>query len=256
MSPRKTSTRRGYSVLPSLLTTGNLFMGFFSLVSAVTGHPLRAAILIFVAMVFDFTDGPIARLTGSSTSFGVEYDSLADALSFGVAPAMLAYLYGLHRYERYGWLLAFLFAAGSALRLARFNTTARPGKASAYFQGMSTPTASATLAGVVLLLNEFQVPESNRAVIFAGLVPLLAALMISNLPYPSFKTVRLSRKQAFYASVGAVLLIVIIAAEPAVVLPTLFSAYALSGIVLGLRRRKSGTAKESPPPVTNKPPQG
>ena len=253
MSPRKTSSPRGYSVLPSLLTTGNLFMGFFALISVVSGHPLRAAILIFIAMIFDFTDGPVARLTGSSTSFGVEYDSLADALSFGVAPAMLAYLDGLHRYERYGWLLAFLFAAGSALRLARFNTTARPGKASAYFQGMSTPTASATLAGTVLLLHDFQVEERTRAILFAFLVPLLAALMISNLPYPSFKTVRLNRKQAFYASVGAVLLIVTIAAKPAVVLPTLFGAYALSGIVLGLRRRKSATAKESAPSVTDKP---
>ncbi len=240
MSTQRKSRRRisgNYSVLPNLLTTGNLFMGFFSLISSVTGHPVQAAILIFVAMVFDLADGPVARLTGSSTRFGVEYDSLADSLSFGTAPAMLAYTYALHGFDRYGWLVAFLFTAGAVLRLGRFNVSAKPGKASAYFQGMSTPSASATLSGLVLFLDWLQVGDSTRAWVFLAAVPLLAALMISNLPYPTFKTLRLSRKQAFYTAVGAVLLVVAIAAEPPVVLLLMFSLYALSGPVTALQRR-------------------
>ena len=241
MSTQRKSRRRrissGYSVLPNLLTTGNLFMGFFSLISSVTGHPVRAAILIFVAMVFDLVDGPAARLTGSSTRFGVEYDSLADSLSFGTAPAMLAYTYALQGFDRYGWLVAFLFTAGAVLRLGRFNVNTKPGKASAYFQGMSTPSASATLSGLVLFLDWFQAGDSIRAWVFLAVVPLLAALMVSNLPYPSFKTMRLSRKQTFYTAIGAVLLVVAIAAQPPVVLPIMFSLYALSGPAIALRRR-------------------
>jgi len=242
---------RGYSVLPSLLTSGNLFMGFFALISAISGHPLRAAILIYVAMVFDFTDGPVARLTNSSTRFGVEYDSLADMVSFGVAPAILAYTCALQHYDRYGWLVAFLFTAAAALRLGRFNANTQPGKASAYFQGMSTPTASGALAGLVLAMHHFQWSLTTRAMVFFIVVPLLAGLMISNLPYPSFKTARLSRRQAFSATVGAVLLIVAIAAEPTVVLPALFIAYALSGPVIALSRRRK--SKPKPQPAAEKP---
>ncbi len=237
MAKTKTTSRRGYSLLPSLFTTGNLFLGFASLVSAVSSHPFRAAAMIYVAMIFDFVDGPLARLTGSSSRFGVEYDSLADALSFGVAPAMLAYLFALYHYQRYGWLVAFLFAAAAALRLGRFNANTRPGKASAYFQGMSTPTASGTLAGLTLLSGYLNLSEGLRATLFFVVVPLLAGLMVSTLPYYSFKTVRLNRRQSFYATVGIVVLIAAIAAEPMLTLPTLFTAYALSGPAVALWRR-------------------
>ncbi len=232
---RRSSAQQGYyAMLPNVFTTGNLFLGFFSLISTVNGHFLRAAVLIYGAMIFDFADGPVARFTGASSQFGVEYDSLADALSFGVAPAMLAYLFALSRYDRYGWLVAFLFAAAAALRLGRFNTRARPGKANAYFQGMSTPTASGTLAGLVLLLRHFHASPETRGVVFFVAVPLLAFLMVSSLPYYSFKTVRLTRKQMFYATVGVVVLISAVAMRPEVVLPVLFGFYALSGPVLAL----------------------
>ncbi len=245
---RRSASQQGYyAMLPNLFTTGNLFMGFFSLISAVNGHFLRAAVLIYVAMLFDFADGPVARFTGASSHFGVEYDSLADLLSFGVAPAMLAYLFALSHYERYGWLVAFLFAAGAALRLGRFNTKAKPGKANAYFQGMSTPTASGTLAGLVLLARHFSWGSATKGVIFFVAVPLLAFLMVSSLPYYSFKTVRLSRKQAFYATVGVVVLFAAVAARPEIVLPLLFGAYAFSGPVLGLWRwRRTREAAASP----------
>ena len=248
MPKRNPRRRQSFSLLPSLFTTGNLFVGFASLVSAIGGHYTRAAALIYVAMLFDFVDGPLARLTGSSSDFGVEYDSLADALSFGVAPAILAYLYALQHYDRYGWIVAFLFAAGSALRLGRYNTTARPGKANAYFQGLSTPTASGTLGGLVLLSGRYGLDESTRAIAFFIAVPLLAFLMVSTLPYYSFKTVRLNRKQAFYATAGIAVGFAAIAAEPTLVLPLMFLAYALSGIVLWLARVRRREPSSSEPP--------
>jgi CDP-diacylglycerol--serine O-phosphatidyltransferase len=253
--PKRASRRRqGVSLLPSLFTTGNLFLGFASLVSGIGGHYTRAAALIYVAMLFDFVDGPLARLTGSSSDFGVEYDSLADSLSFGVAPAALAYLYALQRYDRYGWIVAFLFAAGAALRLGRYNTTTKPGKANTYFQGLSTPTASGTLGGLVLLSGRYGLDEGTRAALFFVAVPLLAFLMVSTLPYYSFKTVRLNRKQAFYATAGIAVGFAAIAAEPTLVLPLMFLAYAFSGPVLWLvrpRRRKQPSQEphdEAPTP--------
>ena len=257
--PKRTSRRRqGVSILPSVFTTGNLFLGFASLVSSIAGHYERAAALIYIAMLFDFVDGPLARLTGSSSNFGVEYDSLADSLSFGVAPATLAYLYALSHYQRYGWVVAFLFAAGAALRLGRYNTSTKPGKANTYFQGLSTPTASGTLAGLVLLLDRYSLAESTRAAIFFVAVPLLAALMVSTLPYYSFKTMRLNRKQAFYATALIVLIFAAIAAEPTLVLPAFFLLYALSGPVIWLvkpsrRKRREAQSKEhgEPSPPAN-----
>jgi len=253
--PKRASRRRqGVSLLPSLFTTGNLFLGFASLVSGIGGHYTRAAALIYVAMLFDFVDGPLARLTGSSSDFGVEYDSLADSLSFGVAPAALAYLYALQRYDRYGWIVAFLFAAGAALRLGRYNTTTKPGKANTYFQGLSTPTASGTLGGLVLLSGRYGLDEGTCAALFFVAVPLLAFLMVSTLPYYSFKTVRLNRKQAFYATAGIAVGFAAIAAEPTLVLPLMFLAYAFSGPVLWLvrpRRRKQPSQEphdEAPTP--------
>ncbi len=248
--PKRTPRRRqSISLLPSLFTTGNLFLGFASLVSGIGGHYIRAAALIYVAMLFDFVDGPLARLTGSSSDFGVEYDSLADSLSFGVAPAALAYLFALQRYDRYGWIVAFLFAAAAALRLGRYNTTTKPGKANTYFQGLSTPTASGTLGGLVLLSSRYTLDEQTRAALFFIAVPVLAFLMVSTLPYYSFKTVRLNRKQAFYATAGIAVGFAAIAAEPTLVLPLMFLAYALSGPVLWLvrPRRRKQAAQEAPP---------
>ncbi len=242
MAKRGSRRRQGISLLPSVFTTGNLFLGFASLVSSIGGHYSRAVVLIYVAMLFDFVDGPLARLTGSSSDFGVEYDSLADSLSFGVAPAILAYLYALHQYQRYGWVVAFLFAAGAALRLGRYNTSTKPGKANSYFQGLSTPTASGTLGGLVFLTEKYGADLHTRAAIFFVAVPLLAFLMVSTFPYYSFKTMRLSRQQAFYATVAIVVAFSAIAAEPTLVLPVFFLTYAFSGPVLWLlkpRRRKS-----------------
>ncbi len=239
MAKRGSRRKQGISLLPSVFTTGNLFLGFASLVSSIGGHYSRAAALIYAAMLFDFVDGPLARFTGSSSGFGVEYDSLADSLSFGVAPAILAYLYALHQYQRYGWVVAFLFAAGAALRLGRYNTSTKPGKANSYFQGLSTPTASGTLGGLVFLTNMYGTDAHTRAVIFFVAVPLLAFLMVSTLPYYSFKTMRLSRRQAFYATVVIVVAFSAIAAEPALVLPIFFLAYAFSGPVLWLLKPRS-----------------
>ncbi len=254
MPKRVVRRRQGISLLPSLFTTGNLFLGFASLVSSIGGHYERAAAMIYFAMLFDFVDGPLARLTGSSSDFGVEYDSLADALSFGVAPATLAYLYALHGNERYGWIVAFLFAAAAALRLGRYNTTTQPGKANTYFQGLSTPTASGTLGGLVLLLDRYAVGQTTRLTVFFVAVPVLAFLMVSTLPYYSFKTVRLGRKQAFYATAGIAVGFAAIAAEPTLVLPLMFLAYALSGPVLWLVRPRHRKPKPAPQEADEKAP--
>jgi CDP-diacylglycerol---serine O-phosphatidyltransferase len=160
--------RRGIYLLPNLLTTAGLFAGFYAIVAAMNDRFEAAAIAIFVAMLMDGVDGRIARLTNTQSAFGAEYDSLADMVSFGLAPALVVYEWTLHNLGKIGWLVAFLYSACAALRLARFNTQVGSSTDKSYFQGLASPSAAACLAGFVWLATDAEIAASNL------LVPALA----------------------------------------------------------------------------------
>jgi CDP-diacylglycerol--serine O-phosphatidyltransferase len=229
--------RGGLYLLPHLLTTGNLFFGFWSIAQAFVGRPDRAALGIVLAMLFDILDGRVARLTRSTCRFGGEYDSIADTVSFGVAPAMLAFSAGnLAALGRPGWVMTFLFTACAALRLARFNVT--PGRYPGRFEGLPSPAAAgivATTQWFVSFLREsgssFSVPEWA----VAGGVTLLGLLMVSAIPYRSFK--ELDLRHSFGTLVLAVVALTLVVTEPAVTLFLMGLAYAGSGPVEWAWRR-------------------
>ncbi|HIE32791.1 MAG TPA: CDP-diacylglycerol--serine O-phosphatidyltransferase [Thermodesulfobacteriaceae bacterium] len=218
------------ALLPHLFTTANLFAGFFALVSALTGKITQASWAIFAAIVCDILDGRLARLTRSSSRFGMEYDSLCDMVSFGVAPGILAYEFALKPYGRYGWLAAFVYVACTALRLARFNVE-EPGP-SKYFKGLPSPAAAGLVAGTVIFLDHIGAvfPVKHLALIL--MIYSVSFLMISPWPYPSFKVLRFSEKQMSYLLPGMVVLFAIMAAEPKV---TLFLAFLLYAAMVPLK---------------------
>ena len=222
------------ALLPHLFTTANLFAGFLALVSALAGHITQASWAIFAAIVCDILDGRLARLTRSSSRFGMEYDSLCDMVSFGVAPGILAYEFALKPYGRYGWLAAFVYVACTALRLARFNVE-EPGP-SRYFKGLPSPAAAGLVAGTVIFLDHIGAifPVKHLALIL--MIYSVSFLMISPWPYPSFKVLRFSEKGMSYLLPGMVVVFAIVASEPRVMLFLAFLLYAtlppLKGLVL------------------------
>lgn len=244
--------RRGASILPSLFTTGNLFLGFLSIVRTLDGRFAEAAPLIGGAVILDMLDGRIARMTQTQSEFGAQYDSLADAVSFGVAPALLAYGWALELVPRAGWPAAFLFLACGVLRLARFNVQ-RHVVDGRYFVGLPIPAGAGQLAAVVFLLPEARVErwEANAAL---GLVVLLGFLMVSTFRYPSFKGVDLRRRRSYISVVGIALLFLIVAVQPEASLLAATALYTLSGplgwALAALRRRP-----DPRPPVTVDQPQ-
>jgi CDP-diacylglycerol---serine O-phosphatidyltransferase len=220
--------RRGIYLLPNLLTTAGLFSGFFAIVSSMNGRFEAAAIAIFVAMVFDGLDGRVARMTNTQSAFGAEYDSMADMVSFGMAPALIAYNWGLTDLGKVGWLAAFIYVSGAALRLARFNT--QLGTADKrYFQGLASPAAAALVAGLVWVGVEYDVKGSDVGIIVAFLTGLAGLLMVSNFKYNSFKELNLHGKVPFVALLIILLIFVVVATEPALVLFISFALYALAG---------------------------
>jgi CDP-diacylglycerol---serine O-phosphatidyltransferase len=237
--------RRGIFLLPSLLTTGNLFCGFLALVLASQSRFIEAAISLFVAMVLDMLDGKVARLTKTTTQFGVEFDSLADVVSFGVAPAFMLYAFALAPLGRAAWLGAFLFAICGALRLARFNVYAGVTDRR-YFVGLPIPAAAGIVASVVLLLGDDEIPRWLGAVIAAGTY-LVAILMVTTFRYYSFKEIDFARRRPAGVLVLVVLGVLIVATHPQWFLFLLFSAYVLSGPTRPLwarRREPAGAAVE------------
>jgi len=233
--------RRGIYLLPNLLTTAALFAGFYSIVQAMNGRFDQSAIAIFVAMVLDGLDGRVARLTKTQSAFGAEYDSLADMVSFGAAPALVVYEWALLSLGKAGWIAAFVYCAGAALRLARFNTNLEVAD-KRYFQGMPSPAAAALVAGFVWIMDDAAInPESIRwwawvVTVFAGLT------MVSNLKYYSFKTINLRRSVPFVVVFLILMFFVLVSYQPAIVLFAGFVAYALSGYVwsawLQFKRRR------------------
>lgn len=236
--------RRGVAILPSIFTTGNLFVGFWALIEAVHQHFERSAILIVVAIVLDMLDGRIARLTGTTSEFGAELDSLSDMISFGVAPALTTYLWGLETVSRQGWLVAFLFVVCGALRLARFNVQ-KAVVDGRFFVGLPIPAAAGQLATVIYVLAEAdrKLPEP----VLLALVVILAFLMVSTFRYRSFKGIDLKKRRSYINVLGIALLFLLVALEPTYALLGLSCVYTASGpaaYLFALLRRRT----TAPPP--------
>ncbi len=232
-------------LLPNLFTTGCLFAGFYSIIMAVNGDFEKSAIAIFVAMVLDSLDGRVARLTNSTSSFGENYDSLADIVSFGVAPAIVSYVWILQFLGKLGWLAAFLYLAGSALRLARFNS--RKGYVDIrFFQGLPCPAAAALVAGVVWVITDLSsigavvIPDYYLSWLVWSIVIYAGFCMISVLPYYSFKDLKLRKSVPFLMVVMIALVLVLVSQDPPLIFFIAFVSYSLSGFVLYLYRRARG----------------
>src|SRR5512144_920708 len=222
--------RRGIYLLPNLFTMAALFGGFFAIVQAMNQRFVLAAGAIFVAMVLDGLDGRVARLTKTQSAFGAEFDSLADMVSFGAAPALVVYEWSLRGMGNLGWIAAFIYVAGAALRLARFNTMLDVADKH-WFTGLPSPSAAALVAGFVLIIDDYALdPASVRwwawaVTVFAGIT------MISNVPYYSFKAINLRKSVPFIVVVLVVVTFALISYQPAIVLFGLFVAYGLSGYI-------------------------
>jgi CDP-diacylglycerol--serine O-phosphatidyltransferase len=235
--------RRAIYLLPNLLTTGCLFSGFYAIVAAIDGNFERAGIAVFVAMLFDGLDGRVARLTGTESAFGKEYDSLADMVAFGVAPAIVSYQWGVARIAEYGnawarigWLAAFFYAVAAALRLARFNT--RVGSTDKrYFEGLPSPSAAALVSGFIWASTEWREPGLAGLVVAFTVTALAGALMVSSFSFPSFKNFDLRKPVRFVWLVMAVLAFVVVAGDPSRALLICFGTYALSAPLAWCWRR-------------------
>lgn len=236
--------RRGIYLLPNLFTTGALFAGFYAMIAAIHGRFEIAAVAIFVAMILDGLDGRVARLTNTQSAFGVEYDSLSDMVSFGVAPALVMYLWAFSSMGKLGLFAAFVHTAGGALRLARFNTQVASAD-KRYFQGLPSPAAAAILAGFVWINLEHG--YNTQAIHYAAIVLTISTglLMVSNFRYYSFKDVDFRGKVSFVVAIAVMLGIAFIMAQPHNMLFILFLGYAISGplVTLVMRRRKRHTRK-------------
>jgi len=244
---------RGIYILPNLCTTASLFAGFYSMISAVNGDFVGAGVAILISGVFDFMDGKVARMTRTTSQFGLEYDSLSDLVAFGAAPALLVYLWALQPFGRLGWVAGFLFLACGALRLARFNVHALT-RDGGHFQGLPIPAAAAMIATTVFLFNYLghSGPIRNHAVLF--LIFALSFLMVSNFRFFSLKKTELVKTKPFNTLVGAVLVLGLVAVRPQVVLFFFGLCYVVSGPAVTLYRvhklhqaRKSGQELELKP---------
>lgn len=233
--------KKGVYLLPNILTSMSLFCGFFAIVSTMQGNYVLGAWVIILASVFDGLDGRVARMTHTTSRFGLEYDSLCDLVAFGVAPAILSYGLVLHQFGRVGWLAAFLFCACGAMRLARFNTLSGsiPGK---FFQGLPIPVAAGMLAASVIFLNHYHLDDKTFLSFFLmALIYGLAFLMVSTIRFRSFKNFNLHSRRPFSAVFVAILVIVVVAMEPETMLFCIGVVYIGSAAieyVLYLTRRR------------------
>lgn len=245
LKPRKTLfnpelRRRGIYVLPNLFTTAALFCGFFAIVQAMKGSFEQAAIAIFVAMILDGLDGRVARMTRTQSAFGAEYDSLSDMVSFGVAPALVAYAWALKDMGRLGWIVAFIYCVGAALRLARFNTTLEVVDRR-HFQGLPSPAAAALVAGFLWVMIDKDISPNDVRWLACGLVIFAGISMVSTIRFYSFKDLNPRRSVPFIFIVAIALGFAVISYDTPVALFALFVAYSLSGYAMALqplRRRR------------------
>jgi CDP-diacylglycerol--serine O-phosphatidyltransferase len=232
--------RRGIYLLPNLFTTGVLFCGFYAIVQAMNGLYETAAIAVWIAMVLDGMDGRVARWTHTQSDFGAQYDSIADMVAFGAAPALIAYIWALQDFGKLGWIGAFVYCAGAGIRLARFNTNIGVVD-KRFFQGLPSPSGAAVLTGLVWVMTDFEFrPEESLwltgvtwiVAVFAGVT------MVSNVPFYSFKEFNWKRRVPLWVILAAVLGISIVATRPSLVLYVIVMAYAFSGYVMWASGRR------------------
>jgi len=240
---------KGIYLLPNLFTTSALFAGFYAITGAVNGHFEIAVIAIFIAMVLDGLDGRVARMTNTQSEFGAQYDSLADLVSFGVAPAAVAYAWGLSSLGKLGWMVAFIYATCGALRLARFNVQHNTAD-KRYFQGLASPAAAALVAGYIWMLEAHQIsgPVAVYGLLF--ITSFSGLLMVSNIRYHSFKELNFTGKVPFVVAVIVMLVLALVYVAPPIVLFAICLAYTISGIILTIsllrrsrKEKKAGKAE-------------
>ena len=248
----RSGRRRGMYLLPGLFTTGNLFFGFYAIIHALLGEPNSAAWGVVLAAIFDTLDGRVARLAHATSKFGAEYDSLADVVAFGVAPAVLAFAAGdLRLLGRPGWMMMFVYTVCAALRLARFNV--HPSRYKGRFEGLPSPAAALMVAATVWFTDfvhqhfvRFRFPEVVVAIGVVG----VGLLMVSTFPYRSFK--ELDLRHSYGTLVFVVIALVLVALEPKVTLFGIVAAYVVSGPSEWIWRRKYGLPLEELPPPSAK----
>lgn len=237
----RTVRRQGIYLLPNLFTTGALFAGFYAIIAAMRGDFESAPIAIFFAGVFDGLDGRVARLTNTSSKFGAEYDSLADMVSFGVAPALVMFSWALGDLGKFGWSAAFIYVACAALRLARFNTQIDTADKN-YFTGLASPAAAAIIASTVWVCHDVGWVGDALPRELSFLVGILTAitgfLMVSNFPYHSFKGIDFHGRVPFVVMFVVVLVFGLVTLDPPSILLATFLAYAASGPVMQLVKQR------------------
>lgn len=249
-SAAESRRKRGIYLLPNLFTTGTLFAGFYSIIAATQDRFAVAALAIFVAMLTDMLDGRVARLTHTESDFGIQYDSLADLVAFGLASGLLAYLYSLDSLAYYsdvagklGWLAAFFYSAAAALRLARFNITRGGATEKKVFLGLPSPAAAGLLVGFVWVGADFGIEGSSLVLIVLALTVAAGVLMVSSVRYDSFKDLNFGERVPFRYLLFMLIVFVLIVIDPPRVLFLGFLVYALSGPVQALRRRRRRRAQ-------------
>jgi CDP-diacylglycerol--serine O-phosphatidyltransferase len=232
-TPKKPA--KGFFVLPNLFTTAGLFAGFYAIMQARLGHFEAAALAIYVAMAMDIIDGRLARLTNTQSAFGSEYDSLSDMVSFGVAPAMVLFEFVLHDLGRFGSLVAFVYIACAALRLARFNVSASSDKT--HFTGVPSPGAAAMVASVVWVFVDYRINPSDYSFGLSISMVAMALAMVSNIKYRSFKDFEFRDKMPFVGLIVLVLIIAIVYLDPPLALVVVGSIYMVSGALLYVKNK-------------------
>ena len=236
----KKVTHRGVYLLPNLITTAALFSGFYAIISAMNNNFESAAIAIFVAMILDGLDGRVARITNTSSEFGVQFDSLSDMVSFGLAPALVMFSWGFTELGKLGWAAAFAYSACAALRLARFNTQVDVVDKK-HFIGLASPAAAAVVAGIVWQWHDTNL-SLEVAVVVAFITSFVGLLMVSNFQYNSFKGIDLKGRVPFVVMLLVVIVFVVISSAPSTMLLVICGLYGLSGPLLWLWRRLSESA--------------
>ena len=237
---------KGVYILPNLMTTAAVFCSFYAMISAINGKIYYAAIAIIVAMIFDGLDGRIARMMNATSNFGLQLDSLADAVSFGVAPALIIYAYVLDGYDRLGWLAAFLFVICALLRLARFNIQ-DPELATKEFVGLPAPGAAGFMVITIIMTEDYFGLENVPDFFFLVLTYVLAFLMVSNIPYESFKRMQKLNRRSFPVFLGVLLTIYLFAVIPQIFLFVFGIYYVFTSPLLWLYKKiikKEGTTPE------------
>ena len=241
---RKEKLRKGIYILPNIFTSLNLFCGFYAVVAAIDGNFVHSAWSIIIAAVFDGLDGKIARATNTTSKFGVEFDSLADLISFGIAPGLMIYLWALKPLGRLGWLAGFMFMACGALRLARFNTQVGT-VSSDHFVGLPIPAGACMNAVIILIFSKFSIGGDKYPVLILITLYMLSFLMVSVIKYDSFKKPELFTRMNFNVLVGFFLILVFIASQPAVALFLIGVLYVSSGPFTSIRLKLSRKDKKA-----------